>query len=339
MPSFRQSHESRRTLLAGSVATIVHAALIFVGVRCVLPTTVVAHEALPNDALEGIEITLLSLTSSTVMVARYEKTATLASSSSTGSGSGAATPASKPRAEASATAPIEPGSIDPATAPSAPVMLFVPDPGAIGIAGSGAPNPFLARGVSNEAATRSAAPEAPTADDAKRAVDRSLASARQERDGAIGLGPEGPVLASLEAATHAGFAPEHGNATFLAVIDAHGIVVDLRLLSSRGGEHGWLDARQRAARALMGKTISLRGAVGAELTIAVDSDVRTPSGGQPARPVSPAFSPSRIVRPENAPDGTPDVVHSYTLGRFDLSDVKAKPVRIVHARLVSLSLL
>ncbi|MDF2691663.1 MAG: hypothetical protein K0S65_46, partial [Labilithrix sp.] len=185
----------------------------------------------------------------------------------------------------------------------------------------------------------SAAPNAPTGAEAKRAVERSLKDAMRGRDTDLGLGPEGPILRALQDATYSGFAPERGGATFLAVVDTNGIVVDLRLLGSRGGR-GWEDTRARAARSLSGVKLALRGAKGTELTIEIESDVRLPSGAKPdAPPVSPTLTESHVVLPENAPsDGTTSgVVQTYTLGVFDLADIKAKPRRIVHARLVRLS--
>jgi hypothetical protein len=221
-------------------------------------------------------------------------------------------------------------------APTGSVTLFVPNLDAIGLGPPGAPNRFVT--AEHDADPTSASPAPPTAAEAKRAVEDSLAAAKNARDTDVGLGPEGPVLSALEGATYGSTAPERGGASFLVVVDASGSVTGLRLQSSRGGESGWLDVRDRAARALAGKRLALRGGKGAELTIAVESDVGLPSGAAPSKPVIPTLEHSRIARSEHAPEGgTADVVKSYTVARFDLADVKARPVQIVHARLVAIS--
>jgi hypothetical protein len=225
--------------------------------------------------------------------------------------------------------------------PAPPITLTIPSatPPDLARLGLGGPNRFVTTQPSDRGAeTWSAAPAPPTSSEAKQALEASLEAGKNARDALIGLGPEGPILTALEAATSGSAAPEHGEATFLVKVDASGVVVDLRLLSSRGGERGWIDARDRAARTLTGQKLALRGAKGAELTVLVDSSVRLPSGARPDKPVSPTLEHSRIVQHESVPEGgTAVVVKAYTVGRFDLSDVRARATRIVHARVVSRS--
>ncbi len=184
----------------------------------------------------------------------------------------------------------------------------------------------------------SSAPEAPSASESKVAVERSLSAAARARDVELGLGPEGPVLKALEEAATSGLAPMRGVATLLAVVNADGAVVDVRLLSSSGDAGAWSDARRRAVAALRKEKLSLRGAKGAELTIRLESDIRLPSGA--SVPVTPVFEGSQVRVTENAPTGgLPTVVKTVTIARFDVADINARPRRVVHARLLSLKAL
>ena len=117
------------------------------------------------------------------------------------------------------------------------------------------------------------------------------------------------MLTALEAATHAGFSPDRGTATFVAVIDERGVVIDLKLLSSttssKAGERGWEDVRQRAVRTLASAKIDMRGVKRAELQIAVESTVKLPSGNDPkAPPIQPTMKKSVTKIETNAP-GSP----------------------------------
>ncbi|MBX3231948.1 MAG: hypothetical protein KIT84_12280 [Labilithrix sp.] len=215
----------------------------------------------------------------------------------------------------------------------------------LGIAAPGQINPFLGRGVlpAGSAETNGAATTA-TADpmyipEDKRA-EQAVKDALRARDHALGLGPEGPVITALEAATHAGFAPEQGTATFVAVIDERGIVVDLKLTSSsasgKAGAQGWEDVRARAVKSLASAKIQMRGVKRAELTIAVESKVVLPSGNDPKKPITPTAKPTAVVTRSNAP-GSPsgaDVAAGATVAEFDLTDIGAKKTRTVHAKLV-----
>jgi len=331
MSIFQKHRDARPLVLAMGAATLVHALLLFLSTR----SGPRASAPLDADATL-VEVALLEATTESALEAPREQGATSVEEDRS---SEPTTPARAERAErAEAQAATPTSNHSPSTeAPSqavvevpgsaAPVMLFAPPPTALGIAGSG-PNPFAGSAGSTGPAGpagsaerpvpgsfHSAAPDAPTAAEMKRAVEKSMKDAMRAQDVAAGLGPEGPVLKALQDATYGGLAPEHGSATFLAVVDASGSVIDLRLVASDGAEAGWSDTRERAMKALKGKKLSLRGGGGAELRIAVVSDVRLPSGNTPGAPVRPGL----------------------TSGMFDVTDISAKPRRIVRARLVSIS--
>ena len=322
MSIFQQNRDARPIVLAIGAATLVHALLLYVSTR---------SGPRASAALDGngsvVEVALLEATTESALEAPREQGATSVVEDRSSHGT---TPA---RAEAHVATPAanrspstdapSPPLVD-APGSAAPVMLFAPPPSALGIAGSG-PNPFAGSAGSAGSAGRaerpvpgnfhSAAPDAPTPAEAKRVVEKSMKDAMRAQDVAAGLGPEGPVLRALQDATYGGLAPEQGTAVFLAVVDASGSVLDLRLIASNGAEAGWSDTRERAMQALKGKKPSLRGGGAAELRIAVVSDVRLPSGNTPGAPVRPGL----------------------TSGMFDVTDMSAKPRRIVHARLVSIS--
>jgi hypothetical protein len=324
MSILQQNREARPTILATGAATLVHAALLFLSTRSG-PRASAPLDA--NANASELEVALLETTTESAIEIPREEGATSVVEDRPSHGTAPARAEARavtlaanerPSTDAPSQAIVEaPGS-------AAPVLLFTPPPSALGIAGSG-PNPFAGSAGSSRSAGsaerpvpgsfHSAAPDAPTAAEAKRAVEKSMKDAARAQDVAAGLGPEGPVLSALQDATYGGLAPDKGSAMFLAVVDASGSVLDLRLIASNGSEAGWSDARERAMQLLKGKKLSLRGGGGAELRIAVVSDVRLPSGNTPGAPIHPGL----------------------TSGSFDVTDISAKPRRIVRARLVSIS--
>lgn len=242
------------------------------------------------------------------------------------------------------TAPI-PSGLDapPDTAPYASngtIIVFAPN---IGLGGA---NPFLVNGVdagSGNGTSRagSAASIDPMYIPPEKRAEQAVKDALRARDQSIGLGLEGPVVHALEAATHAGFSPEHGNATFLAVIDERGLVIDLKIVSSNAsgaaGARGWEDVRQRAVKSLATAKIDMRGVKRAELKIAVESDVLLPSGNKPDGPkIHNDIKPKAMTVETNAPPspGGADAVAGAEVAQFDVTDIGAKGQRVVHAKLV-----
>jgi hypothetical protein len=219
----------------------------------------------------------------------------------------------------------------PASGEGAPLLLTVPS---LGLEGGKRFSTTAAASTPERPSSpfANAAPRALSSAEGALAATKTLRDGLRDRDHEVGLGAEGPLLTSLVEATHESLAAERGRATFLAIVDTRGLV-ELRLLRSVGD--GWDDARKRAVQALAKKAIPLRGAARAEIEIEVESDVRLPSGAK--APVTPTFEASKVVRSENVPGGTPDVVQTRTVARFDLADVGAKSTRVVHTRLVRAS--
>lgn len=253
-------------------------------------------------------------------------------------------------------APIEsapiPSGIDapPDTAPYASngtIIVFAPN---VGIGGK---NPFLINGVDagggngrtpgGVARVGEIAGGDPMYVPLEKRAEQSIKDALRAKDQNIGLGLEGPVVHALEDATHAGFAPDRGNATFVAVIDERGLVIDLKILSSNAstanGARGWEEVRQRAVKSLATAKIDMRGVKRAELKIAVESEVLLPSGSKPEdSPLKPTGTPVKNgIKVETAAPGSPsgaDVAAGVEVLKFDVADIGAKKQRVVHAKLV-----
>jgi len=199
--------------------------------------------------------------------------------------------------------------------------------GALGLGGAGS-NPFFRPGALPE--------EKPKPDD--NTAGRTLREGLRERDLALGLGPEGPVLEALREATSLSAAPERGYAIFAVKLDANGLVTDIQI-GDRAGGTGWDEAKAGALKSLRGKKLALRGGMagarGAELKIEIKSDVVLPSGNRVGERIKTPLTKSHVSRAENVPGGTPDVVQTVTVATFDVTDIGAKPRRVVHAHLLS----
>jgi hypothetical protein len=218
--------------------------------------------------------------------------------------------------------------------------LFVWAPN-IGVGAKGS-NPFLLGGPGQGGTSEKGAPVDPLAVPENKKAEQAVKDGLRARDQSIGLGLEGPVVTALEGATHAGFAPEHGTATFLAVIDERGLVIDLRLVSSTASNsdaaRGWEDVRKRAVKSLATAKIEMRGVKHAELKIEVESNVLLASGSDPKAPVKPVVNngshPTTIIT--EAPGGG-NTMQTQGGADFDVTDLAGKKSRVVHAKLVMMT--
>ncbi|AKV03001.1 hypothetical protein AKJ09_09664 [Labilithrix luteola] len=266
---------------------------------------------------------------------------------------------------ASAAAP-EPGSAK-TPAPSgqvprddSPGITFGPPD--IGLNGT---NPFLARGALPEQVPQagSAKPEhrltlAEQTALAKRRVQLSLHQAAEAHDRDIGLGPEGPVLAALGDAASATTAPIDGRAVFFARADHTGLVTSVDVLECNGARDGWMQAATYALRVLASKKLRMPSyAQCAEMKIEVTSGWKMPNGHDPGTKVSafgaplskrndrgttvdimdPKIQKVHVNRDLVIPVPSSQITAVATNG--DASNIGAKPRRIVHTRLLGVSML
>ncbi len=129
-------------------------------------------------------------------------------------------------------------------------------------------------------------PPAPTRAEAKERVQGALTQAARERERELGLGPEGPVLTALEAATYAGNAPIAGKATFLAIADDTGEVRSIEVVGMDADPASWRETARAALRALRGKRLRMPSAAKrAEMRIEIASELKLPSGHDPGTSV------------------------------------------------------
>jgi hypothetical protein len=139
--------------------------------------------------------------------------------------------------------------------------------------------------------------------------------------------------------THGTATPVQGHAVFLAIADATGLVVKIDVLSSDGAKAAWNDTAKKALASLQDKRLRLpSSAKGAQMTIDVTSSLKMPSG----------HDPGTRVELFNIPLSEGGGPHSTTISIFggsalelrgDPVDIGAKAQRVVHAKLVSSSVL
>lgn len=212
----------------------------------------------------------------------------------------------------------------------------------------GGTNPFLARGALPDLPPRphvpaektgTARPPAPTPEEAQARANAMLRAPARAREAELGLGPEGPVLTALSLSTHGTATPVQGHALFVAVADSTGLVVKIDVLSHDGAKAAWNDAAKKALASLQDKRLRLPStAKGAQMTIEVTSHLKLPSGHDPGTRVEVFNLP--LVKGGGAQSTTVSIFGGSTLElRGDPVDLGAKAQRVVHAKLVSSSIL
>jgi hypothetical protein len=161
----------------------------------------------------------------------------------------------------------------------------------------------------------------PRAAEKEPAGPRIMRGTGLERDRDIGLGPEGPAITALSDATTTSIAPLKGRALFVVRAGGDGLVWAVELLDSEGGS-GWRDAGRIALEKLRGKKMRMPvGASALNMRIEVRSEMKLPNG-------------------ESAPIGGRLGENSMPeLTIPDVSNLGAKPRRVVHARGVGTEIL
>lgn len=197
-------------------------------------------------------------------------------------------------------------------------------------AGSGA-------GGAGTAPAGGAAPPADGKSEASRRTENMLRADLAAHDTAIGLGPDGPVIAALE--DHARRSVANGRATFDVTVDARGLVVSLTAVGASESHDDWRAVGAQSLAALKGKTLRRKGPL--SMRIEVDARIALPSGADPGVGVDVAGIPlKKGDGPKSAKvslGGTP-FGPGVTL-QGDLADIGAKTRRVVHAHVVRVSAL
>jgi hypothetical protein len=217
--------------------------------------------------------------------------------------------------------------------------------------GIGATNPFIERGASEGPFDPKSAAQI------TRRVDRVLADGIANGDQRRGLGPEGPLIASLERAARQSLTPPNSTALFRLSTDGSGMLVGVQVIDANSDQAIWQKLGDRVLSTL-GKT-RLRGSHGANgltFEIRVISRAALPSGRDPglqldilglslqkpkgaknATRIGILDLPKYSVQKVALPDGRTIEVPMITVSAFEVNgdpvDIGAPAQRIVHARL------
>ena len=166
-------------------------------------------------------------------------------------------------------------------------------------------------------------------------LDQTVRDALDARDRAVGLGREGPLLSAAHEAASPSFAPDVGSAELDIESDSTGHVVSAHVVSASGEVSAWNDVARELVRLMSSKSLRPpRNGRGLRTRLRIVAERTLPSGAAYALSAGPAV-------PENACVGQSDP-RLAGLGRrcltglptgakqtFDLSDVGAKPSRVV----------
>jgi hypothetical protein len=149
--------------------------------------------------------------------------------------------------------------------------------------GVGEKNPFLRSDLARDRRP----PRARARPSSQERLDKRLADDQLHADHVRSLGPAGPVLTHLEAATRGGEAAVNANALFHCVVDAKGRVVSVTLAESSSDPTPWRRIAKRVADALKSQVLRVpKTGHGATIAIRVTSREALPSGADPGLTVS-----------------------------------------------------
>lgn len=199
--------------------------------------------------------------------------------------------------------------------------------------------PSAGNGGAGGAATSSSGSAAPAdgKSEASRRTENMLRADLAAHDTAIGLGPDGPVIAALE--DHARRSVANGRATFDVTVDARGLVVSLTAVGASESHDDWWAVGAQSLAALKGKMLRRKGPL--SMRIEVDARIALPSGADPGVGVDVAGIP---LKKGDGPKSSKVSVGGTPFGpgvtlQGDLADIGAKTRRVVHAHVVRVSAL
>jgi hypothetical protein len=152
-------------------------------------------------------------------------------------------------------------------------------------------------------------------------AQQSLRDALRAHDHALGLDVGGPIVAVAEEIVRPSDTPVDSHAVFQITADAGGNVTSVVLLDASQGRGAWERVASNLAGALRSRRLTMRGHAGAVITLDVTSRWAMPSGSKPRQPFS---------RPHVGPSGAG---LTYSMA-FDVTDIGARPLRSVHARIL-----
>jgi len=142
-----------------------------------------------------------------------------------------------------------------------------------------------------------------------------LVEALSDHDRDLGLGRGGPVVTAARDEAYRAPVPNESTATIRVLFDRDGRVVSADLVDATSGGGAWREVARAIVEALATRPLTLPAsgkANGLAVTVRIVSKVRLPSGARPDSPVS---------------AGAGGLI-------FDLSDIGAKPRRVISAHIV-----
>jgi hypothetical protein len=162
-------------------------------------------------------------------------------------------------------------------------------------------------------------PDRAARDRANRAAGEAVRAALHDHDVALGLGSGGPVVTALEEAVHAGTAPLDSHAVLVAIADASGIVTRVDIESASDDLASFRAIAQDVLNRMREKRVRVPAAArGLSIRIDVSSRLALPSGETGS---GIGFAPRQMAL------------------TFDPSDIGARPVQVIHARILGEQLL
>jgi hypothetical protein len=223
--------------------------------------------------------------------------------------------------------------------------------------GVGDKNPFLRSDLARDRRV----PPSHARPTSQERLDKRLADDQLHADHVRSLGPAGPVLTQLEAATRNGEVAVNSNALFRCVVDAKGRIVSVSVVESSSDPTPWRRVAKRVAAALESRVLSVpKTGHGATIAIRVVSREALPSGADPGLAVSVLGIPVQEGRGDkSARIDILDVVPKLELEEIELdsgqvyrvptvklprivaiaadpSDIGSPAQRMVHARVESI---
>jgi hypothetical protein len=154
---------------------------------------------------------------------------------------------------------------------------------------------------------------------ANRAAGEAMRGALHDQDVALGMGSGGPVVTALEDAVHAGTAPLNSHAVLIAIADASGIVTRVEVESASDDLASFRAIAADVLARLREKRVRIPAAAhGVSMRIEVSSGLSLPSGASGS--------------------GVGYAPRSMAL-TFDPSDIAARPVQVIHAKILGEQLL
>lgn len=196
--------------------------------------------------------------------------------------------------------------------------------------GLGGRNPLMMERLAREEGGRD------TVREAGERVERSIHDALEAHDHAAGMDRTGALVAVAEDVARRTDSPLEGIAVFEVTVEPDGTVSAVQQVDT--GAHAWAEVESGLAVATRSRSVAMR-ANGKPLRVMLEVSSRwvLPSGASAARPVSPyvKLDPGAMLQSAGAFSHCLDRVPVALGARFDLADIGARPMRVVHARILA----